>query len=107
MGVEYRVILVTRNGFHRSTLLTDANQLRKSDFDGPSGLLGLFYTRESNKTTVEALPERYTAEDIAEKIVRDIEYRYDADARVCEIADFDGLRHRVHKQGAVITWLVE
>lgn len=94
--------------FHRNTLLTDARRLHTSESDGRSGLLGLFYARDADDPeTVEALAERYTATDIAEKIVRDIEYWYDAEASVCRIAEFDGLRHTVHGQGAAISWLVE
>jgi hypothetical protein len=56
---------------------------------------------------VEELPERYTAADVAEKIVRDINYWYEIDASVCKITHFTGLRHTVHKQGAVISWRIE
>jgi len=59
--------------FHRNTLLTDARRLRASSFGDRSGLLGLFYTRAADDPeTVEALPERYAAEDIAEKAVREL-----------------------------------
>ncbi|MFB6183709.1 MAG: hypothetical protein ABEI96_04065, partial [Haloarculaceae archaeon] len=94
--------------FHRNTLLTDARRLHASDLADRCGLLGLFYTRaDDDPETVKALPERYTPEDIAEKVVRDIDYWYDAGASVCHIADFDGLRHNIHRQGAVISWIVE
>jgi len=94
--------------FHRNTLLDDAARLQDSAFEAPYGLLGLFYVRpEDDPETVEALPGRYTAEDVAEKVVRDVDYWYGIDARVCEISRFDGLRHAVHGQGAVIAWLVE
>jgi len=93
--------------FHRNTLLTDAHQLHASTFGDRSGLLGLFYTRAAGDPTVEALPERYTPEDIAEKVVRDIGHWYNAGASVCHIAKFDGLQHDVHGQGAVISWVVE
>jgi len=94
--------------FHRNTLLTDARRLHASEFSGQSGLLGLFYTRaDDDLDTVEALPQRYTAADIAEKVVRDIKHWYEIDASVCRIADFDSLRHTVHGQGAVISWVVE
>jgi hypothetical protein len=93
--------------FHRNTLLTDARRLHESAFGEESGLLGLFYTRaDDDPETVEALPERYTAEDIARKVVRDINYWYAVEANVCRIAGFDGLRHGVHGRGAVISWLV-
>lgn len=94
--------------FHRNTLLTDARHLHASGFGERSGLLGLFYTRaDGDPKTVEALPERYTAADIAEKVVRDIDHWYDAEASVCRIAEFDGLQHTVHRQGAAISWVVE
>lgn len=67
-----------------------------------------FYTRaDDDPETVEALPKRYTAADIAEKVVRDIDHWYDADSNVCRIAEFDGLQHNVHGRGAVISWVIE
>jgi len=94
--------------FHRNTLLTDAGRLHASAFGGRSGLLGLFYARgDEDPETVESLPERYTPADIAEKVVRDIDHWYDAGASVCRIAEFDGLRHAVHGQGAAISWVLE
>ncbi|MFP9191391.1 hypothetical protein ACLI4Q_07000 [Natrialbaceae archaeon A-CW1-1] len=93
--------------FHQNTLLTDAHRLHESSFDKQSGLLGLFYTRaDEDPKTVEALPDRYTATNIAEKVVRDIQYWYEIDASVCTIVPFDGLQHTVHKQGAAISWVV-
>lgn len=94
--------------FHRNTLLTDARRLHASAFADQCGLLGLFYTRaDDDPETVEALPERYTSEDIAEKVVRDINYWYEAEAGVCRIAEFDGLQHTVHGAGAAISWVVK
>lgn len=94
--------------FHRNTLLTDARRLHTSGSDARSGLLGLFYTRaDDDPETVEAFPERYTPEYIAEKVVRDIEYWYDAEASTYHIAEFDNLRHTVHRQGAAISWVIE
>jgi hypothetical protein len=94
--------------FHRNTLLTDARRLHESSFGAQSGLLGLFYTRaDADSKTVEEVPERYTAADVAEKIVRDISYWYEIDASVCEITHFTGLQHTVHEQGAVISWRIE
>lgn len=94
--------------FHRNTLLTDARRLHASGFGERSGLLGLFYARaDDDPKTVEALPERYTPESIAEKVVRDIRHWYNAEASVCRIAEFDGLQHAVHGQGATISWVVE
>jgi hypothetical protein len=93
--------------FHPNTLLTDAARLRESAFEAPYGLLGLFYARsEDDPEPVEALPERYTAEEIAERVVHDLEYWHDADARVCGISHFDGLRHTVHGRGSVVSWLI-
>jgi hypothetical protein len=56
--------------------------------------------------SVEQLPEKFEASELAEKVVQDIEYWYELDAEVCEVAPFSGLRHEVHEQGAVITWVV-
>jgi hypothetical protein len=94
--------------FHRNTLLTDARRLQASAFGERCGLFGLFYARAADDPeTVEALPERYTAEDIAEKAVRDIDYWYEFEASVCRVAKFDGLQHPVHGAGAAISWIVE
>lgn len=94
--------------FHQNTLLTDARRLHASEFSGRSGLLGLFYKRaDDNPETVEALPERYTAADIAEKVVRDINHWYEPEASVCRIAEFDDLQHTVHGTGAVISWVIK
>lgn len=69
--------------FHRNTLLTDARRLHASEFGERRGLLGLFYTRaDDDPKTVAALPERYTAGDIAEKVVRDSAYWYEVDVSV-------------------------
>jgi len=94
--------------FHRNTLLTDAHSLAESDIGDRAGLLGLFYERADNDPeTVETLPSRYTTEDTADKIAKDIAYWYDVKATVCEIAHFTGLQHTIHKQGAIISWTVE
>lgn len=94
--------------FHRNTVLTDARRLHASAFGECSGLLGLYYKRgATDPDTVEALPERYTAGDIAQKVVHDIDHWYEAEASVCRIAKFDGLQHDVHGEGAVISWVVE
>lgn len=94
--------------FHQNTLLTDARRLHASAFGERCGLLGLFYTRAADDPkTVTAFPERYTAADVAETVVRDVDHWYEAEASVCRIAEFDGLQHAVHRQGAVISWIVE
>ena len=93
--------------FNKNTLLTDAKRLHESMFEESGGLLGLFYKRDSDDpTTVEELPEKFTAAELAEKVVQDIEYWYGIEVEVCEVALFSGLRHEVHQQGAVITWVV-
>ena len=94
--------------FHNNTLLSDADRLSRSAFSDLSGLLGLFYMRsDDDSRVVDALPERYTAEDIADKVVQDIAYWYDVEVSVCQISTFKGLQHTVHKQGAVISWLLQ
>jgi hypothetical protein len=94
--------------FHKNTLLTDAHSLTDSEIGDRGGLLGLFYKRADNEPeTVDALPSRYTAEDIADKIAKDVSYWYDVEASVCEISHFTGLQHTIHKQGAIISWIVE
>jgi hypothetical protein len=94
--------------FHRNTLVTDAARLQDSTFEASCGLLGLFYARsDDDPETVESLPERYTAEGIAETVVRDLDHWYGTGASVCGISRFDGLRHAVHGRGAVISWVLE
>jgi hypothetical protein len=93
--------------FNNNTLLTDARRLHESGFEKSGGLLGLFYKMDSDDpASVEQLPEKFEASELAEKVVQDIEYWYELDAEVCEVAPFSGLRHEVHEQGAVITWVV-
>jgi hypothetical protein len=94
--------------FHRNTLLTDGHRLHASEFGEKGGLLGLFYARaDEDPKTVGALSERYTAGDIGEKVVHDIEHWYEAEAKICRIAEFDSLQHSVHRRGAAISWLIE
>ena len=94
--------------FHKNTILTDAREIHGSNFEQEGGLLGLFYNRsKDDPQAVQRLPERYTPEDLADKIARDIEYWYDIDIEVCKISKVDGLQHSVHKQGAAIAWQIE
>jgi hypothetical protein len=94
--------------FHEHTLLSDAQKLSESGFDRDAGLLGLFYKRsDDDPKTVDRLPEQYTAERLADKTARDIEYWFDIDVDVCEVAEFDDLQHPVQSQGAAITWEIE
>jgi len=94
--------------FHENTILTDVEDLHASDFESEGGLLGLFYKRsDDDSQAAQRLPERHTAEDLAEKVERDIEYWYDIETNVSNIARVEGLRHSIHKQGAAITWRIE
>ena len=94
--------------FHKNTLMTDAQKLSSSGFERDGGLLGLFYKRsDSDPESVANLPERFTAERLAEKTARDIAYWFDIDVDVCGVAEFDGLQHPVQAQGAAITWEIE
>ncbi|WP_241988396.1 hypothetical protein [Halorubrum sp. SP3] len=91
--------------FHENTLLTDSQKLSTSGFERDGGLLGLFYKRsDADPESVANLPERFTAERVAEKTARDIEYWFDIDVDVCGVAEFDGLQHPIQAQGAAITW---
>ncbi|WP_394742934.1 transcriptional regulator [Natronococcus roseus] len=81
-----------------STLLTDAQKLWNSAFTESGGLLGLYYE------PVDEFYEEMTPEAIAEKFCLDVGYWYGFDVETSNIAYFDGLRHPVHQQGAVITW---
>lgn len=93
--------------FHENTLLSDVERLLDSEFESPCGLLGLFYKRaDDDPEAVKALPERFTAGNLAEKVRQDIEYWYECTASVECVASVNDLQHRVHKQGAVITWKI-
>lgn len=81
-----------------STLLTDALKLREAGFENNGGLLGLYYE------PVDETYDRMTAEAIAEKFCLDVEYWYDFGVETRNVVHFEGLRHPVHQQGAVITW---
>jgi len=81
-----------------STLLTDARKLHEAGFEERGGLLGLYYA------PVDEFYERMSAEVIAEKFVLDVDYWYDFEVETRNVAHFDGLRHPVHQEGAVITW---
>ena len=81
-----------------STLLTDAQKLYEAGFEEHGGLLGLYYEPEDESY------ERMTPEAIAEKFALDVDYWYDFEVETRNVAHFDGLRHPVHQQGAVITW---
>lgn len=81
-----------------STLLTDGQKLHEAGFEENGGLLGLYYE------PVDESYERMTPEAIAEKFALDVNYWYDFEVETRNVAHFDGLRHPVHQQGAIITW---
>ena len=81
-----------------STLLTDAQKLDEAGFEEKGGLLGFYYQPED-----EAY-ERMSAEAIAKKFSLDVDYWYDFEVETRNVAHFEGLRHPVHQQGAIITW---
>ncbi|EMA11725.1 hypothetical protein [Haloarcula marismortui] len=83
-----------------SSMLTDAEKLVYSDFDQPTGLLGLYYEKSSEEY------EQLRAETIAEKFQQDVSYWYDIDIETTAIEPFDGLQHPYHQHGAVMTWLL-
>ncbi|MDQ2073529.1 transcriptional regulator [Haloarcula sp. H-GB4] len=83
-----------------SSMLTDAKKLIGSDFDQPTGLLGLYYEKEDEEY------EQLRAETIAEKFEQDVSYWYDIDIEIATLETFDGLQHPHHQHGAVITWLL-
>jgi len=81
-----------------STLLTDTRKLTEAGFEEAGGLLGLYYE------PVDESYERMTPEAIAEKFALDANYWYDFEIETRAVAHFEGLRHPVHQQGAVVTW---
>jgi hypothetical protein len=83
-----------------STLLTDAQKLYEAGFEESGGLLGLYYEPEDESY------ERMSPEAIADKFCLDVDYWYDFEVETRNVVHFDGLRHPVHQQGAVITWEV-
>jgi hypothetical protein len=62
------------------------------------GLLSLYYE------SVDKSYERMNLEVITEKFALDVDYWYDFEVETRNVAHFDGLRHPVHQQGAVISW---
>jgi hypothetical protein len=83
-----------------STLLTDARKLHEAGFEENGGLLGSYYA------PVDESYEQMTPEAIAEKFCLDVGYWYDFEVETRNVARFEGLRHPVHQQGAIITWEV-
>jgi len=81
-----------------ASLLTDARALDRAGFDLPGGLCGLYYEREDEPHDV------MNVDALAEKLVRDADYWFGLDLRVCRVASFDGLRHPHHERGAVVAW---
>jgi len=81
-----------------STLLTDTRKLTEAGFSESGGLLGLYYE------PIDESYERMTPEAIAEKFALDANYWYDFEIETRGVAHFEGLRHPVHQQGAVVTW---
>lgn len=81
-----------------STLLTDAQKLYEAGFKENGGLLGLYYQPEDESYDL------MSAEAIAEKFCIDVDYWYDFEVATRNVAHFEGLRHPVHGQGAIITW---
>ncbi len=81
-----------------SSLLTDVRKLRNSTFDTNGGVLGLYYEDEDEPY------EQMEVETIARKFATDADYWYGIEVTVRRIAEFSGLRHPHHQQGAVVGW---
>lgn len=43
-------------------------------------------------------------EAVAEKFALDVYYWYEFDVETRNVVHFEGLRHPIHQQGAIITW---
>jgi hypothetical protein len=80
------------------SLLGDAQKLAESGFEAKSGLLGIYYERGDEEAPV------YDSERLAEKVVSEARYWFDIELDVVDVIRFDGLRHDVHRQGAILTW---
>lgn len=81
-----------------SSLLTDTKKLHESGFESSGGVLGLYYE------SIDEEYERMSADAVAEKFCRDVDYWYDFRVETRAIVPFDGLRHPVFQRGAVVTW---
>jgi hypothetical protein len=79
------------------SLVTDAEKLRSSGFGSAGGLLGIHYSAGTDDTPADAT-------GLAEKLARDVAFRYGVEPEVVAVESFDGLRHEVHDAGAIITW---
>lgn len=81
-----------------NSLVADAKKLAESEFETGGGLLGLYYEPSDGPFPLMDVTK------LAEKVVRDVAYWYDLPLNTRTIAEFTGLRHPVHQQGAAIIW---
>ncbi|MDL5361260.1 hypothetical protein [Halalkalicoccus sp. NIPERK01] len=80
--------------------MNDAQRLYTSRFEHPGGLLGIYYERKNEPL------DQMNVRTIAKKFSRDVDYWYEFEAEIATIEEFDGLRHPVFQQGAVVTWRI-
>lgn len=83
-----------------NSVVSDAAKLFESSFGVSGGLLGIYYERGDETAPV------YDPHRLAEKTVTDIDYWFDIDVETRAVSEFEGLRHEVHRRGAVVTWEV-
>ncbi len=95
---RYTTIFSPFNANNPTTLMHDGFRLYESGFELNGGLLGIYYEREQEEL------EQMDVNLIAEKFAQDVSYWYEFNAEIASIAPFDGLRHPVFQQGAVVTW---
>ena len=81
-----------------NSLVTDARKLANSGSGLPAGQLGIYYERGDEE------PPAFDARTLAEKVRQDVEYWFGHSVGRGVVVEFDGLRHPVHRQGAIVTW---
>ncbi|WP_255152189.1 transcriptional regulator [Halorarius halobius] len=80
------------------SLVADATKLATSEFDTPGGLLGLYYERGDEEAPV------FDPHRLAEKLADDAAFWFDLTVEPAAVVEFTGLRHDIHRQGAVVVW---
>lgn len=81
-----------------NSLVTDARKLANGRFGLPAGLLGIYYERGDEDSPA------FDARTLTDKVRQDVKYWFGHSVGRGVVVEFDGLRHPVHQQGAVVTW---
>ena len=83
------------------SFIHDVKKLAESEIRKQKTFLGLYYR------PVEGAGTEITGEGIADKFASDVEVWTRYSISVDTVAQFSGLQHEVHQQGAVLTWTLD